>query len=113
MPEFGIALLPVALLPVHWQTFAAILDPEAETVWVVFWGGEIFGVYLSSPEAAGALASIEADVAANKKPKPQTIEQVRLQKRLHELKQAQEAKEAQEAQEAQQTKHTSDAGLKI
>jgi hypothetical protein len=106
-------LLPVILLPEEWQSFAAILDPEAETVWVVFWGGEIFGVYLSSPEAAAAVAIIEADLAAKREPKPQTIEQVLLQKRLHQLKRDQDAKQAQDAQDAKRAQNTSGTQFKI
>ncbi|WP_367256181.1 hypothetical protein [Pseudomonas sp. stari2] len=84
MFDLGIAKLHVGDLSPHWQGVAKNLDPEVVMVWVVFFEGKVYGVYLSVTAAAKAVAKIEADLAAGRKPQPQSATKVLLEKKSKE-----------------------------
>lgn len=86
MFDLGIAKFHVGDLSPEWQSVAKNLDPEAVMVWVVFYEGKVFGVYLSVTAAAKAVAKIEADLLAGRKPQPQSAIKVLLEKKMKDAK---------------------------
>lgn len=70
----------------HWQKIAKNLDPQVSTLWVVFFRGRVFGVYLSVKDAAKAVAAIESALAAGKTPQPQSALKAQLERRIKDFK---------------------------
>lgn len=85
MFDLGTCKLYVGDLSPHWQSVAKNLNPDVVMVWVVFYQGQVFGVYLSVTEAAKAVSKVEAALSAGKKPQPQSASKALLERRMKEI----------------------------
>lgn len=81
MFDLGMAKFHVNDLNPEWQNVAKNIDPELVIVWVVFYKGRVFGVYSSVMAAAKAIARIELQLVAGKKPQPQSAIRVLLERK--------------------------------